>query len=33
MRMVQMTTPPQIGVQPPARPVPAPRVVTGMLFS
>ena len=28
-----MTTPPAMGVQAPARPVPAPRQVTGMWFS
>ena len=33
MRRVQSTTPPASGTQPPTRPVPAPRQVTGILFS
>ena len=33
MRRVQSTTPPHSGTQPPTRPVPAPRQVTGILLS
>ena len=33
MRRVQSTSPPASGTQPPTRPVPAPRQVTGILLA
>ena len=33
IRSVESTTPPMSGTQPPTRPVPAPRTVTGTRFS